>query len=47
MEHIPTEILELRHKYIEKYNKIPIPFNFEEWDSFDQYKEYLEKELEK
>ena len=44
---IPDEIKELIHKYIEKNGKRPLGFNYDEWNSFAEYKEYLEKELEK
>lgn len=44
----PNEIKELIHQYIEKYGKRPEEgFNYDEWDSFEQYKKYLEKELGK
>lgn len=43
---IPNEILDLIKKYEEKYNKKPKPWNYDEWDSFKQYQEYLEKEME-
>ena len=43
----PDEIKELIHKYIEKNGKRPLGFNYDEWNSFAEYKEYLEKELEK
>lgn len=44
---IPDEIKELIHKYIEKNGKRPLGFNYDEWNSFAEYKKYLEKELEK
>lgn len=47
MINIPNDVKKLIHKYIEKYNKRPNPFNYDEWNSFDEYKEYLEKELNK
>ena len=43
--HIPNDIKEMIDKYIKRYNKKPLPFNYDEWNSFDEYKEYLEKEL--
>lgn len=47
MINIPKEIDDLIEKYEQKYKKKPEPWNYEEWESFDQYKEYLEKELNK
>lgn len=47
MINIPNEIDMLIDKYKKTYNKRPAPFNYDEWNSFDEYKEYLEKELEK
>ncbi len=44
---MPNDIKKLIHEYIDRYNKRPDPFNYDEWDSFEQYKEYLEKELGK
>jgi len=44
---IPDDVKKLIHEYIDKYGKRPAPFNYDEWDSFDQYREYLEKELNK
>ncbi|MEI3357017.1 MAG: hypothetical protein V8R81_08575 [Clostridia bacterium] len=44
---IPDEIKELIHKYIEKNGKRPLGFNCDEWNSFAEYKEYLERELNK
>lgn len=44
---MPNEVENLIHEYMEKYNKRPAPFNYDEWDSFEEYKEYLEKELNK
>jgi hypothetical protein len=45
---IPNEILELIKEYKKKYNKRPEKgFNYDEWNSFEEYKEYLEKELRK
>ena len=44
---VTDEIKELIHKYIEKNGKRPLGFNYDEWNSFAEYKEYLEKELEK
>jgi hypothetical protein len=44
---IPDEVKNLIHKYIEQKGKRPLPFNYDEWNSFAEYKEYLEKELEK
>lgn len=45
MMNIPDEVNQLIHKYIDKYDKRPRPFNYDEWNSFEQYKEYLEKEI--
>ena len=47
MAYIPDEIKKLIHEYINKYNKRPMAFNYDEWNNFDEYKEYLVKELEK
>lgn len=44
---IPDEIKKLIHEYIEKNGKRPLGFNYDEWNSFEEYKKYLEKELEK
>lgn len=44
---IPNEILKLIKEYEKKYNKKPRPWNYDEWSSFEEYKEYLKKELEK
>ncbi len=44
---IPNDIKKLIHEYIERNGKRPNGFNYDEWDSFEQYKEYLEKELRK
>ena len=44
---IPDDVKNLIHKYIEQKGKRPLPFNYDEWNSFTEYKEYLEKELEK
>lgn len=43
MAYIPDYVKKLIHKY----NKRPVPFNYDELDNFQQYKEYLEKELNK
>ena len=40
---IPNDVKELIHKYIEKNGKRPLGFNYDEWNSFAEYKEYLEK----
>lgn len=45
MVNIPDDVDKLIDEYIEKKSKRPKPFNYDEWDSFEQYKEYLEKEL--
>lgn len=45
MVNIPDEVDKLIDEYIRKKDKKPKPFNYDEWDSFEQYKEYLEKEL--
>ncbi len=44
---IPDEIKKLIHEYMDKYNKRPLPFNYDEWNSLAEYKEYLLKELNK
>lgn len=46
LKKFPKEIIELRNKYKEKYNKNPRGWNFSE-ETLEKYKEYLEKELEK
>lgn len=46
MAYIPTEIKELIHEYIKRNKKRPSPFNYDEWNNFEEYKKYLEKELE-
>ena len=42
---ILNDIEKLIEKYEIKYNKKPLPFNSRKWSSFEQYKKYLEKEL--
>lgn len=42
---MPDEIEDLIHKYIEKNCKRPLPFNYDKWTGFAQYKEYLENEV--
>lgn len=44
---MPNEIKNLIHEYINKYGKRPQPYNDDEWTDFDNYKKYLERELEK
>lgn len=44
---IPDEIHKLFKEYQEKYGKAPRRFNYDTWDSLDEYKEYLKKELNK
>ena len=44
---MPNEIKNLIHEYINKYGKRPRPYNDDEWTDFDNYKKYLEKELNK
>lgn len=44
---IPNDVKVLIHKYINEKGKRPLPFNYDEWNSFEEYKKYLEKELEK
>lgn len=45
---LPDDIKEMIHKYIERYGKRPDKgFNIDEWNSLDEYREYLKKELEK
>ena len=47
MINIPDEIHKLFNEYQEKYKKAPRRFNYDTWNSLDEYKEYLEKELNK
>lgn len=48
MINIPDDIKDLIHEYIKKNGKRPEKgFNYDEWNNLDEYKEYLEKELEK
>lgn len=47
MSYIPSEIIDLIHKYMSKYKKRPRPYNEDQWKDFDEYKEYLQKELKK
>ena len=42
---MPDEIEDLIHKNIEKNGKRPLPFNYDKWTGFAQYKEYLENEV--
>ena len=44
---IPDDVKMLIHEYIKQKGKRPLPFNCDEWYSFKEYKEYLEKELGK
>ena len=44
---MPNEIKNLIHEYINKYGERPQPYNDDEWIDFDNYKKYLEKELNK
>ena len=44
---IPNEIEKLIDAYIDKYNKRPLSFNYDEWNSLSEYKEYLLKEINK
>ena len=45
---LPDDIKEMTDKYIEKYGKKPeYGFNYDEWNSFEEYKKYLEEELKK
>lgn len=45
MINMPDEINSLISEYIKKTGQKPRPWNYDEWDSFKQYKEYLLKEL--
>lgn len=47
MINIPNEIHKLFDEYVKKYGKAPRRFNYDAWNSLDEYKEYLEKELKK
>ena len=38
-----NDILELRMKYREKYGKCPPGINYDQFNSLDEYKEYLIK----
>ena len=42
---IPDDVYKLIDEYIEKEGKKPHPWNYDEWNSFEEYKKYLEKEL--
>lgn len=44
---LSNEILELIDKYKKIYGKKPEPFWYTEWKSQEEYKEYLEKEINK
>ena len=45
---LPNDILELIDEYKKIYNKRPEKgFNYDEFNNFDEYKEYLKKELGK
>lgn len=45
---LPNDILELIKEYETKYNqKLEKGFNIDEWNSFEEYKKYLEEELKK
>lgn len=44
---LSNEILELIDKYKRIYGKKPEPFWYTEWNSQEEYKEYLEKEISK
>jgi len=46
LKEFPKDIQELIKKYKEKYNEIPNGWNFSE-ETLDEYKVYLEKELNK
>ena len=45
--HMKLRVVRGKYQYIEKNGKRPLGFNYDEWNSFAEYKEYLEKELEK
>lgn len=42
---MPNDIKTLIHEYIKQKGKRPLAFNYDEWKSLAEYKEYLEKEL--
>lgn len=45
---LPNEIIKLINEYKKQYGKRPEKgFNYDEWNSLQEYKEYLEKELKK
>lgn len=44
---IPDEIHKLFEEYQKKYGKAPRRFNNDQWNSLDEYKNYLLKEMEK
>ena len=47
MINIPSDITRLIHRYIEEKKERPRPFNYDQWNNINEYKEYLEKELNK
>ncbi len=47
MVNIPNDVDMLIDEYIKKKGKKPRLWNYDEWDSFEEYKKYLEAELNK
>lgn len=45
MINMSDDVKKLIHEYTEQKGKEPLPFSYDKWDSFKQYKEYLLKEL--
>ena len=44
---LSDEIIELIDRYVKVYGEKPEPFWYTEWNSQEEYKNYLEKELGK
>ena len=47
MAKLSDEIIKLIEEYKRKYGKKPEPFWYTEWNSQQEYAEYLKKEIEK